>query len=169
MQMATSGIRIHSNKHTYCSARVASHPDSAGNYLRSQDATRASYHWTPTSLTDDVVIYVQTLWHTKPGDYGNEQRWLTALYARVRRYPFRFRCLGGLEGDVMVRAPSKYLSVWLATKHYNWKRSYLPDLCHSIAIQDDSALGGLDVIRWLFMKADFYIIICLVRVFFVFF
>lgn len=65
MQMATSGAcrRPNTQQQTrILCARVPSHPGSAGNCLWSQDAMRASYHLlTPTALTDDVVIYVQTL------------------------------------------------------------------------------------------------------------
>lgn len=59
MQMATSGACRHpSDAHTHTAinthtvrtrvtvggSSVASHPDSAGNYLWSRDAMRASYH-----------------------------------------------------------------------------------------------------------------------------
>lgn len=89
---------------------------------------------TPTAPTDDGVIYVQTCWHG-PGDYGNKWRWLTVLCARGSSSSREWDVIHldsdasvGLEGAVTVAAQSKYWSVWLVTKHYHWKCSYLTDL-----------------------------------------
>ena len=142
---------------------------------------------TPTAPTDDGVIYVQTCWHG-PGDYGNKWRWLTVLCARVSSSSREWDVIhldsdasGGLEGAVTVAAQSKYWSVWLVTKHYRWKCSYLTDLRVCVCVRasqlcntaDDRALGGFgcqmnfEQLRGkfeyrVFVKADFYIISCLV-------
>lgn len=143
---------------------------------------------TPTALTDDVVIYVQACWHAKPEDYGNKWRWLTTLYARgssSREWDvihLDSDAFGGLEGALIVGAQSKYWSVWLATKHYHWKYSYLPDMrmcvCVCVGMQysrwqsfggcgckmNSEQLGSKFEYR-LFVRAGFYIISCPVSCF----
>lgn len=161
MQMVTSGACMHLsdththrhkqavNTHTACTrvtvgdVWVASHPNPAGNYSWSQDAMSALLSLlTPTALTDDVMIYciyTNARWHIKPGDYGNKRRFLTMLYARGGSREWDVIHLdsdasGRLKGAVTVGAQNKYQSVWLATKHYQWKHSYLTDMCVCVCV-----------------------------------